>query len=69
MLDLFSKLMSFQNKLANYIKMSTCSCEVVEKIAMLVENDNVHQFLMGLDGKLIVDTSEPNSCPRPITIY
>ena len=48
--DFFSKLMGLWNELDNYVQISTYTCGAAAKIAKFMEEDNVHQFLMGLDG-------------------
>ena len=47
--DFLSKLMGLWNELDNYVKIPACTCGAIAKIAKFMEEDKVHQFLMGLD--------------------
>ena len=41
--------MGLWNKLDNYVKIPTCKCGSAETIVKPMEEDKIHQFLMGLD--------------------
>ena len=41
--------MGLWNELENTIKRQTCTCKAASKYTKMVEQDWVHQFLMGLD--------------------
>ena len=47
--DFFSKLVGLWNELDGYIKILARTCGAAAKITKLLEEDKVHQFLMGLD--------------------
>jgi len=48
-MDFFSKLMSLWGELENYTKVPTSTCGAAEKMAKMLDDEKVHQFLMGLD--------------------
>jgi len=47
--DFFSKLVGQWNELDGYIKILACTCGAAAKITKLLEENKVHQFLIGLD--------------------
>ena len=47
--EFFSRLMGLWNELDNYIKIPSCTCRSAKKIMKTMEEDKIHQFLMGLD--------------------
>jgi len=47
--DFFSKLIGLWNELDGYIKIPACTCGAAAKIAKFLKEDEVHQFLIGLD--------------------
>jgi len=49
--EFFSRLIGLWNELDNYIKTPPCKCGSTEKIIKTMEEDKIHQFLMGLDDK------------------
>ena len=49
MVEFFNKLTNLWNEPENYVKIPMCTCEATEKITKMMEEDKVHQFLMGLD--------------------
>ena len=42
LVDFFSKLISLWNKLENYVKISMCTCEAIEKMAKMMEDKMIH---------------------------
>ena len=49
LVEFFSKLMSLWNELGNYDKIPTCTWDAAEEMSKMLEQDKVHQFLMGLN--------------------
>ena len=47
--EFFSRLIGLWNELDNYIQIPPCKCSSAEKIVKTMEEDTIHQFLMGLD--------------------
>jgi len=47
--DFFSQLMSLWNELDNYTKALSCTCGAAKKMATMLEQEKVHQFLIGLN--------------------
>jgi len=47
--DFFSQLMSLSNELDDYTKVPSCTYGAVEMMAKMLEQEKVHQFLMGLN--------------------
>jgi len=45
----FNKSTSPRNELGNYVKVPAYTCETTEKIAKMMEEDNVHQLLLGFN--------------------
>jgi len=51
--EFYAKLLNMWNELANYVKLSKCSCrkctcDIVGQVAKLTDEEKTHQFLMGL---------------------
>ena len=49
MVEFFNKLIGLWNELRNYTKDPPYTNGAVKKIVKMLEEDKVHQFLMGLD--------------------
>jgi len=47
--DFFSRLMGLWSELDNSIKISPYKCETAAKMAKYIEEEKVHQFLVGVD--------------------
>ena len=51
-MQFFSKFIGLWNELDNYVKILACTYGASTKIAVFIEADKVHQFLMGPDDEL-----------------
>ena len=50
--EFYSKLMTLWNELDKNTKNPTCTCAVAKKIGKIMDEDRVHQLLMGLNDDL-----------------
>ena len=49
--DFFARLIGLGSELDNSIKIPPCKCEIPAKMVKYMEEEKVHQFLMGLDNE------------------
>jgi len=66
-IDFFSRLVGLWNELDGYIKIPACTCGLAAKITKLLEDEKVHQFLMGLDDEPYLVVRSQNLAMDPLS--